>query len=118
MWRSWEAQKDELRSFLHRRLADAPATEDVLHEVFLKAALQGGQFCQIEHPRAWFFQVARNVVADRHRRGRVFEPVPDDLPALSQETSPVEALAQCLPQALATLAQEDRDALEHCEIAG
>lgn len=61
---AWNAHEQEIRNYLMHRMGTADSAEDVLHEVFLKAMRQGAGFCQIENPRAWLFQVARNALAD------------------------------------------------------
>jgi RNA polymerase sigma-70 factor (ECF subfamily) len=39
----------------------------VLQDVFLKALRAGQNFCMLDNPRAWLFQVARNALVDRLR---------------------------------------------------
>ena len=118
MLQAWQFAEAELRGFLRHQLHDADAADDLLHEVFLKAMRQGGRFCQIDNARAWLFQVARNALVDVQRAARPSDPLPDDLPAIADDPAPVEALADCLPIALASLSVEDRDAIEQCELGG
>ncbi|MDY0329725.1 MAG: sigma-70 family RNA polymerase sigma factor [Thiomonas sp.] len=115
---AWQSAEAELRGFLRRQLHDADAADDLLHEVFLKAMRQGDRFCQIDNARAWLFRVARNALVDLQRAARPFDPLPDELPALDEGPAPVEALAECLPIALASLSAADRDAIEQCELGG
>lgn len=118
MLQAWQFAEAELRGFLRHQLHDADAADDLLHEVFLKAMRQGGRFCQIDNARAWLFQVARNALVDVQRATRPSDPLPDDLPAMDEESAPVEALADCLPLTLASLSVDDRDAIEQCELGG
>ena len=118
MLQAWQRTEAELRGFLRHKLHDADAADDLLHEVFLKAMRQGGNFCQIDNARAWLFQVARNAVVDLQRATRPHDPLPDDLPEADEGPAPVEALADCLPLALGSLSAEDRDAIEQCELGG
>lgn len=118
MLRAWETSEAELHGFLRHKLHDADAASDLLHEVFLKAMRQGGNFCEIDNARAWLFQIARNAMVDLQRGSRPHDPLPDDLQAENHDPAPVEALADCLPLALASLSAEDRDAIEQCELGG
>ncbi|CQR31636.1 RNA polymerase, sigma-24 subunit, ECF subfamily (fragment) [Thiomonas arsenitoxydans] len=52
------------------------------------------------------------------RATRPSDPLPDDLPAIVDDPAPVEALADCLPLALASLSADDRDAIKQCELGG
>lgn len=117
--RAWRTHKAEIASFLKRRIADTAETDDLLQEVFLKALLQGRAFCDIDNPRAWLFQVARNLLIDRLRLSREQVPLPDDLRA--EDAPPadaVDALTACLPRVLSELSAEDREAITLCDLNG
>jgi RNA polymerase sigma-70 factor (ECF subfamily) len=115
-WRSHEA---ELRAYLRHRSFDAQVADDVLQEVFLKAVRHGRNFRVLENPRAWLFQVARNELADRARRTRPTEALPEELAAPEPEgLAPVDELAGCLSRCLGELSQEDADVLRHCDLEG
>lgn len=90
----------------------------MLHDLFLKALGQGERFCAVNNPRAWLFEVARNVFIDHARRARSSEPLPDDLPAPEFELAAVDGLSACLPRVLRELAAEDREAIELCDLGG
>ena len=97
----------------------ASDADDLLQEVFLRAVLQGVDFCRVENPRAWLFQVARNLLVDRLRLTREQVPLPDDLLAdAPPEIAPVDLLSHCLPRVLSELSAEDRDAIVLCDIQG
>ncbi len=119
--RAWSQSQDELRGFLRHHLhgVDGPElADDLLHEVFLRAVRQGGGFCAVDNARAWLFQVARNLLIDHQRAQRPQVELPDDLPQESADPAPIDQLAECLPNALAALSAEDRDAIEQCDLAG
>ena len=81
--------------------------------------LQGVDFCRVENPRAWLFQVARNLLVDRLRLTREQVPLPDDLLAdAPPEIAPVDLLSHCLPRVLSELSAEDREAIVLCDIQG
>ncbi|UTV80899.1 sigma-70 family RNA polymerase sigma factor [Acidithiobacillus sp. YTS05] len=119
--RAWEASEAELRRFLRRQLqgmADPGDCDDLLHDLFLRLLRQGGAFCQVDNARAWLFQVARNLAIDYQRRLRPDSELPEDLPEDVMEVAPIDALARCLPAALAQLSEEDRDILLRCDLEG
>lgn len=117
--KAWRQHKTELRGFLTNRAGSAFEADDLLQEVFLKALLQGKDFCCIDDPRAWLFHVARNLLIDRMRLSKEQVPLPDDL--CEQSVSgfePVDLLSQCLPRVLSELSPEDREAIWLCDMQG
>lgn len=99
--------------------ANALEADDLLQEVFLKALLQGKEFCCIDNPRAWLFHVARNLLIDRLRLSKEQVPLPDDLCEQSVSgVEPVDLLSQCLPRVLSELSPEDREAILLCDVRG
>jgi RNA polymerase sigma-70 factor (ECF subfamily) len=117
--KAWRQHKAEIRSFIAHRFGNASETDDLLQEVFLKALLQGENFCGLDNPRAWLFQVARNLLVDRLRLTKEQVPLPEDLCAESPtESEPVDLLSHCLPRVLSELSPEDRDAIVLCDMQG
>ncbi|MBL0352945.1 MAG: RNA polymerase sigma factor SigZ [Candidatus Dechloromonas phosphoritropha] len=116
---AWSNHMAELRGYLRHRSGCQDEADDLLQEVFMKAMRQGALFCSIENPRAWFFQVARNALADRLRCAREHIPLPADVPAPNPDEHPVvDDLSQCLPRVLSELSAEDRLAITLCDIEG
>ncbi|MCX7814808.1 MAG: sigma-70 family RNA polymerase sigma factor [Tepidimonas ignava] len=123
--RAWHAHERELRRHLLRHVGDEALAQDLVQEVFVRALRAGRDFCELRQPRAWLFQVARNTLVDWARRQRPSEPLPQDdaaLPATladgDDDTSPVDALADCLEAVLATLPAADADILRRCDLEG
>lgn len=114
--KAWHAHEAELLGFVRHHYREG--AEDLLQEVFLKAISQGDTFCALANPRAWLFQVARNLIVDRLRLTRTEVPLPEDLYAETDEPAPVDALSECLPRVLAELSAEDREAITLCDLAG
>ena len=116
--KAWRQHQAEIRSFLANR-ANASEADDLLQEVFLKALLQGKEFCCIDNPRAWLFHVARNLLIDRLRLSKEQVPLPDDL---CEQSTPapdaVDLLSHCLPRVLSELSAEDRESIVLCDIQG
>lgn len=115
---AWLAHEAELLGYLRHHIRPPSEAEDVLHDLFLKALRQGERFCAVNNPRAWLFEVARNVVVDRARGVRSSEPLPEDLAAPEFELTVVDGLSACLPRVLTELAAEDREAIELCDLGG
>ncbi len=117
--KAWRQHKAEIRGFLAYRCGSALEADDLLQEVFLKALLQGKDFCGLDNPRAWLFHVARNLLLDRLRLTKEQVPLPDDLFAESvSELAPIDLLTHCLPRVLSELSAEDRQAVMFCDIQG
>jgi RNA polymerase sigma-70 factor (ECF subfamily) len=115
---AWRAHEAELRGYLIHRLGDADSADDVLQEIFLKAMRQGATFCEINQPRAWLFQVARNTLIDRTRLAKPLVELPDGLAAVKEERAPVDELDACLQRNLAEMPVEDRQIIEQCDLQG
>lgn len=115
---AWSVHEAELLRYLRHHIRPPSEAEDVLHDLFLKALSQGERFCAVSNPRAWLFEVTRNMIFDRTRRVRDSEPLPDDLAAPEFEIAAVDGLSACLPRVLCELADEDREAIELCDLGG
>ncbi len=109
----------ELRGYLRHRMADPDAADDVLQDVFVKAMRHGQGFCSLDNPRAWLFQVARNVLVDHVRMTRPAEPLSEEWAAPEPErVAPVDELAECLARCMAELSAEDAEIVRSCDLEG
>lgn len=119
LMKAWAAHEAELLGFLRHHGGHADDAEELLQEVFIKALRQGKQFCSVSNPRAWLFQVARNLLVDRYRLQREALPLDESFPQPEMEALlPVDALSQCLPRVLSELPERDRQAILMCDIEG
>lgn len=117
--RAWAAHERDLLAFLRGHSGQRDTAEDLLQEVFLKAMRQGEGFCTLDNPRAWLFQVARHALIDAARLAKPQVELPEDLAAPADaERPPVDALESCIQRQLPTLANEDRDILQACDLHG
>lgn len=117
--RAWEKHEAELLTFLIHKTGNIHTAEDLLQEVFLKSMKQGKQFCSLNNPRAWLFQVARNTLIDVARTAKPHDPLPDDLPAMTaDEREPVDQLDQCIDRNLSSLSQADHHIIMACDLEG
>lgn len=118
----WSRHEAALRRWLLSRAPVAQEVDDILQDVFIKALRIGDRIEQIEQPRAWLFEVARNTLTDRLRVGSRQVPLPDDveqMPLPEDLIDSVDGLAQaCLPRVLTELDPEDREVIELCDLQG
>ncbi len=117
---TWAACERELLGFLRHHAPAGVGAEDLLHDLFLRALRQDRGFCELHNPRAWLFEVARNLVTDQLRRKRETVALPEDLVAGddAEEIDEVDRLSGCLPRALSELSAEDREVIELCDLGG
>ena len=116
---AWRAHEQELRGFLIHRIGDVHAADDLLQDVFLKSMRQGADFCSLDNPRAWLFQVARNALIDRTRITKAFVELPEQLAVrAAEDPDPVAELDACLVRNLAEMTPEDREIIEQCDLQG
>lgn len=121
--RAWEMHERALLAFLILRAPNRHAAEDLLQEVFLKAMRQGKDFCSLENPKAWLFQVARNALIDAARLAKPHTELSDELAetladAPASERVPVDELDACVERNLPALDVEDRHIIEACDLQG
>lgn len=115
---AWSAHRAELMRFLRHKLGEEGQAEDLLQDVFLRAAQHLETFCGVENRRAWLFQVARNAVVDFYRRHRPADPLPDDLAAAAPDDDPLAPLCTCLVNQIEHLPVADREALKLSDLEG
>ena len=116
---AWAAYSGELKGYLRHRCASAEDAEELLQDVFIRALRQGQGFCAVNQPRAWFFQVTRNALADHLRCAHPHQALPDDLATeVAEEMPAIDSLSQCLPRVLRELSAVDRQAITFCDIEG
>lgn len=119
---AWAAHEAELRGYLRHQLADRPAAEDLLQDVFVKAMRQGEGFCRLDNPRAWLFQVARHALIDHARGARPQVPLDEFAHAIqapaAEPIAPVDALSGCVERVLGELSPEDAAVLRACDLEG
>lgn len=121
----WRRFHGELQAFVLRRV-DSAAAEDILQTAFLRAhkSLENGE--APEQPRAWLYQIVRNLIVDGRRRTArhraMAEAVASD-PALGAGTDVAEdeafvVVARALPMFIDTLEPRYRDALRMTDLEG
>lgn len=116
---AWEQHEHQLVHWLQAQTRDEPLTQDLLHEVFIRAMHQDKNFCDIGNTKAWLFRVARNLIIDQTRK-RTPLPIPslDDIEQQEPDGITVDSLANCLPRVLKELDPKDSELLKACDIQG
>ena len=122
----WRQFHDELLSFVRGRVGSDAVAQDLLQNAFLRAHKRLLQGDQPSNPRAWLYQIARNLIIDGKRHARrqlaLAEEVardwePDTLtPAETSEAFSV--IARALPGFIDDLEPMYRDALRMTELEG
>ncbi len=107
-----------LRAYIARRIPNGSDVDDVVQDVFLKAAEKIETVKSQESIRGWLYRIAANTIADRYRGRRNFEEIPEQLAAPEAARNHVVELARCLPPFIASLPETYRDALVLSEIEG
>ena len=117
----WNDYAARLRAFIRGRLDDKAEADDVLQEVFLR--IHTGLCCKEAATRleGWIYRVTRNLIADRYRRRRPLEELPDDLSAPARDPvdgDPRTRLAFSLRRTIDELPSPYREALVATEYEG
>ncbi len=115
---AWQHHHAEIRRYLAYRASDPDLADDLLQEIFVKAMRQGQGFCELQDPRAWLFEVARNALIDHVRREKPSVPLPEDLADEKDAIAPVDELAGCVERSLSLLSPEDGDVIRRCDLEG
>jgi len=63
-----ERERNRLRNFIRKRVADFDDAEDILQDVFYELVEADRLMKPIEHAGAWLFRVARNRIVDLFRK--------------------------------------------------
>jgi RNA polymerase sigma-70 factor (ECF subfamily) len=66
----WEEHGERLQRFILRHVSNAADADDILQETFLKVHKGLPSLKRQERLTSWVYQIARNTIADYHRRPR------------------------------------------------
>ena len=122
------ALRAQLHAFIARRVESPEVADDLTQEVLLRLLTHNDG--RVEHPTAWLYRVARNVIIDHYRsrgRGRGSRRLADDDPAPADAAAapfaddPLAAhreLARCLGPLVEQLAEPYRSAVNAVDLGG
>jgi RNA polymerase sigma-70 factor (ECF subfamily) len=102
--------------YLSRAVGQPDAARDLTQDVFLRAARATVPAAAEGELRAWLFQIARNLAIDYHRRQRTTPGGASHVPESARVAS--QDVVVAVNQALAALADIDRDVFLMHEVAG
>ncbi len=115
----WQEFARPLRGFLRSRVRTEADADDLLQEVFLKVHSGLPQLHDASKLQGWVYRIARNAIADHHRRGPREEPVaefPDIAESLDGEDE--VDLRPAIRRMVAALPAEAREAIVLTEFQG
>ncbi|HVE72616.1 MAG TPA: RNA polymerase sigma factor SigZ [Thermoanaerobaculia bacterium] len=104
--------------FVHSRVRDHAAAEDIVHDVLLRALERQSQLRDDQKLAPWLYQMTRNAIVDHHRGTRPMDELPQDLVAPEPEPQALSHLAQCLTPLIARLPEPYRTAFRMSEVDG
>lgn len=109
----WDHHAEAVRRFARHLSGNASQADDLTQEAFVRLWTTSSPI-RTETVRAYLFTIVRNLHRRAHRRGRVMEPIRDDV--VTQAVAPDEQAVQRedvrrLTAALAALDDDDRTAL-------
>lgn len=107
--------RQELRSFIFRRVKDKAIAEDIVQDVFVKVHTRLGQLKDSEKLTGWIYQITRNTITD-HFRAKSKSIELSDLDWESDRQVLNDCVSSCLGEMLITLPKKYREALELAEI--
>ena len=121
----WEQFYGELYGFLRTRVNSDATAQDTLQSAFLRAHKQLTAGDAPEQPRAWLYQIVRNLIVDAHRRAARQQSLARQLAAeqtsgelAHNEDDAFSLVARVLPTFIDRLDAPYRDALEMTELSG
>lgn len=125
--RLWQAFHNELHGFVRARVNSESASEDLLQAAFLRAhqALESGN--GPDEPRAWLYQIVRNLLRDSYRQKKRKSALQDQLlseaetsqgNAPDEERAAFQIVARLLPDFIETLEAPYRQAIQLTDLEG
>lgn len=104
--------------YLCRLVGQAEAARDLTQEVFLRVTRAGLPETDAGGERAWIFRIARNLGLNFIRDGRRRPSMPMPVTFVEPVAGPSQELSLVLAEALAQLADLDRDVFLMREVGG
>jgi RNA polymerase sigma-70 factor (ECF subfamily) len=76
----WNEFAEKLGQFIHSRVSDRAAAEDIRQNVFLKVQTKLAQLDDPTKLQSWLYLIARNAIIDHYRAKKPTTEIPDSLP--------------------------------------
>lgn len=111
----WNSMQNELKEFVYRRVRDKALTEDIVHDIFLRAQGRIQQLRESEKVFGWIYQIARNTIIDHYRKNsKVINP--SDIDWESNPPNFNECVSGVIADLIPTLPEKYRVPLEMTEL--
>ena len=118
----WQEHSTRLSHYVHKRVGDFQAAEDIVQEVALRLNQSSVSLIEIADPERWLYTVARNLVVDHYRRVQTEKA----LQAVNETYEDIDPLdngenreaADCLLRLTKSLSGEYRQALLSADYLG
>jgi RNA polymerase sigma-70 factor, ECF subfamily len=112
---NWISVQNELKGFVYKRVKNKAATEDIVHDVFLKVQSKVEQLKEREKIFGWIYQITRNMIIDYYRaNSRQINP--QDLDWESSAPNFNECVSSTIAELIPTLPDMYRIPLEMTEL--
>ncbi len=108
----WIDLHDELKKFIHSKVSDVGAGEDILQDVFIKIQLHIHKLSDSSKLTSWVYQITRNTVSDYYRNTKS-KPNSNDFDFAEQENEePLYlSLSNCINQKISKLPEKYQQAI-------
>ena len=118
--KAWHNNEQALKNWLIKSTGDNHRAEDILQDTFLKALKHKERFCSLDDSKSWLFTIARNALIDQQRKPRREVSYEFSLePTVAEQNQPtLLELQTCMTRVLSELDDNDREAIEFCDIHG
>jgi len=112
---NWNIFQNELKGFVYKRVKDKALTEDIVHDVFLKAQEKISQLKEQEKLAGWIYQITRNTITDHYRKkSNTINPL--DIDWDSNPPNFNDCVSGCIAELIPTLPEKYRVPLELSEL--
>jgi RNA polymerase sigma-70 factor (ECF subfamily) len=120
--RTYEAERDNIYSYLLYMGLPAARAQELAQDSFLKLYLKMSKGDSIENPRAWLYRVAHNLAVRSYAREPQFDELDPDVAAPDTRPDPERALIEkgqrsALYRAVRELSPQQRNCL-HLRVQG
>lgn len=119
----WNEYREALSAFIHSRVSDSLAAEDILQDVLVKVHEQASSLKQVSSLKAWVFQIANHAVIDYYRARakdqKGLEQLPDTELLNEQEDDVMrDLLGACIKPFVHALSDDSAALLNEIELKG
>ncbi len=111
--------RGELKGFINKRVNDKSLSEDILHDVFLKAHDSIDKLKDISKLNSWIYQIARNSITDYYRTKKNTANIDDyDIESKAEEITTLKKLEPSVRSLVRYLPPAYREAIVLVDFKG